>query len=256
MLKKYALVYLMAGQMLENANGGLFVGELFDPETKVVGSDKEQHRNAIAALKFAAEACRQFPLGNLGKEIDRALEEYKDAALSDRLKMELKRIGERFRDELESRRFLYVTTELAKFYEQNHLFGPWVSEKFPNAQDDIRNAGNCYALGESTACVFHLMRAMEVVVQKLARRLSITVTPRTTWRVLTGAMDGKIKNLPETTVRQKRKKEAWEASRANLHHVGSVWRNGTMHPAKTYTQSQARDVLDATRVFMTALCDL
>ena len=172
--------------------------------------------------------------------------------------MELKRIGERFRDELGERWFLYVTPELAKFYDQEHLFGPWVSEKFPNAKDDIKNAGNCYAVGQSTACVFHLMRGMEVVVRKLARRphMNITITPKTTWRQITGAMDAKIAAMPDGSFREKNRKEKWEASRANLHHVGSVWRNTTMHPAKTYTQSQARDALDACRVFMTALCDL
>jgi hypothetical protein len=62
--------------------------------------------------------------------------------------------------------------------------------------------------------------------------------------------------MAETTVAQKRKKNDWEASRANLHHVGSVWRNNTMHPAASYTQAQASDVLDAVRVFMTALAAL
>ena len=47
-----------------------------------------------------------------------------------------------------------------------------------------------------------------------------------------------------------------EAARANLHHVGSVWRNNTMHPAGSYTQSQALDVFNAVRVFMSGLAAL
>jgi len=62
--------------------------------------------------------------------------------------------------------------------------------------------------------------------------------------------------MPDATERQNRKKNDWEAARANLHHVGSVWRNKTMHPNTSYTQSQARDVFNATRVFMGGLCDL
>ena len=102
------------------------------------------------------------------------------------------------------------------------------------------------------------MRGMEVVVRNLARRphMNITITPKTTWRQITGAMDQKIQAMPDSTLRQKRKKEDWEAARANLHHVGDVWRNSTMHPAKSYSLSQAKDVLDACRVFMGALCAL
>jgi len=69
-------------------------------------------------------------------------------------------------------------------------------------------------------------------------------------------MDDKIKKMPEATDKQKDKKNDWEGARANLHHVGSVLRNKTMHPAATYTPSQAHDVFDACRVFMNALCDL
>jgi hypothetical protein len=69
-------------------------------------------------------------------------------------------------------------------------------------------------------------------------------------------MDAKIANMPAATDAQKRKKNAWEEARANLHHVGSVWRNSTMHPARFYTSSQAREVFEATRVFMIALAAL
>jgi hypothetical protein len=89
-----------------------------------------------------------------------------------------------------------------------------------------------------------------VAVRTLSRRLKITITPQT------GAMDGKIKGMPDKTFRQQRKKNEWEAARANLHHVGSVWRNNTMHPAVSYSRSQARDVFDAVRVFMSGLCEL
>jgi hypothetical protein len=170
----------------------------------------------------------------------------------------LRNIAERFHDELEDKKFLYVPDGLASFYGQEALFGTPVFDKFKNARDDIKSAGNCLAIGQATATVFHLMRAMEVAVRHLARRphVDITITPQTTWRQITGAMDAKIKAMPETTPREKEKRENWESARANLHHVGSVWRNGTMHPAKTYTPSQARDVFDACKVFMGGLCAL
>jgi hypothetical protein len=160
----------------------------------------------------------------------------------------------RLQDELSERHFVRVTD--ASLYGRSDLFGPEVVKKFKTAAPDIENAGNCLALEQGTACVFHLMRAMEVAVRQLGRRLNITITPQTTWRQMTGQMDDKIKKMPDATDVQKRKKNNWEGARANLHHVGSVWRNNTMHPATSYTPSQALDVLNASRVFMNGLCAL
>jgi hypothetical protein len=112
------------------------------------------------------------------------------------------------------------------------------------------------ALQQPTACVFHLMRAVEIAVRQLSMRLNVTITPQSTWRQMTGQMDPKIRSMPTATESQKRKKNNWEAASMNLHHVGSVWRNNTMHPAASYTQGEARDVFTATRVFMNGLCDL
>lgn len=257
MLRLYARGYFIAAYMLEHAYGHLYAWELMHPDQKVVSdSDGAGHKQAIIALQYAAQICREIPLGNLDKEIDRAILEYKDAAISDRLKVELNRLGHRFRDELSDKRFLYVPPDFAKFYNKDDLFGIDVFDKFKDARGDIKNAGNCYAVGEPTACVFHLMRAMEVVVRKLGKRMNVNIPPGTTWRKITGDMDAKIKALPDDTARRREKKELWEEARANLHHVGSVWRNKTMHPAKSYSPSQAKDVLDACRVFMTGLCDL
>ncbi len=136
------------------------------------------------------------------------------------------------------------------------MFGEQVTAKFRGAAADIKNAGNCLALQQPDACVFHLMRAMEVAVRVLAKRVGMTITPTVTWRRLTGSMDGKIKTMPGGTAVQKERKDRWEEARANLHQVGSVWRNGTMHPANSYTRGQASDIFSAVRVFMGALAQL
>jgi len=149
-----------------------------------------------------------------------------------------------------------VHDDLAPLWHKNELFGPEVAAKFPRASADIKSAANCLVLGQGTACVFHLMRAMEVVVRKLSVRMKVNTAPGRTWRQMTGEMDDKIKKMPDTSENLKRKKTNWEGARANLHHVGSVWRNSTMHPATSYTPAQAKDVFDACRVFMSRLAAL
>lgn len=64
--------------------------------------------------------------------------------------------------ELSSAWFLMIPADRRFVYEQpNPIFGEVVYNVFPDARRDIAAAGRCYALDEWTACVMHLMRALE-----------------------------------------------------------------------------------------------
>lgn len=191
----------------------------------------------------------------IGPELDRFQEALARESLT-KLSQRCNHLRYRIQDELESEFYFQVDRQDVRFYDKPDLFGSHVTAKFPKATYDIQRAGNCVALQQPDACIFHLMRALEVAVQQLSRRLGITVTHKTTWGVLTGNMDGKIKKMPEATPKQKEKKDKWSEARANLHQVGQVWRNKTMHPAASYSRGQARDAFDAVRVFMSALARL
>lgn len=192
---------------------------------------------------------------DIGPELDRFQAALQTEPL-DKVAQRCDHLRNRIQDELQNEHYFQVDRREVRFYDQDLLFGGRVGLKFKAAASDIKNAGNCLALHQPDACVFHLMRAMEVAVQRLSKRLGIAIGRQTTWRVMTGNMDDKIKVMPTGTDRQREKKHAWEAARANLHQVGSVWRNSTMHPATTYTQSQANDIFQAVRVFMRALAEL
>jgi hypothetical protein len=204
-------------------------------------------------MRQACEACRMF---GVLPELERMMILISPHTFAPRLGISqaIVHLLSRIKDELALQQFLRVSD--VELYEHPELFGPAVAKRFGGAAADIKSAGTCLAVGQPTASVFHLMRAMEVTVRQLSKGLKVTVTPQTTWRQMTNLMDDKIKKMPEKTERLKRKKNDWEAARANLHAVGSVWRNNTMHPAASYTLSQARDVLSAVRVFMTALAEL
>jgi hypothetical protein len=208
------------------------------------------------ALKNIRRICTLANLGDaIRPEIKRFLTALKDKPIVD-MAQRCDHLRNRILDELAKEFYFQVHRLDVPFYEPDAPFGEAVAKKFKRAAGDIRSAGNCLALRQPTACVFHLMRALEIAVRQLGRKLNLTITPQTTWRQMTGQMDPKIKSMPTATETQKRKKNNWEAASMNLHHVGSVWRNNTMHPAASYTQDQARDVFTATRVFMNGLCDL
>lgn len=220
-------------------------------------------RAAAAGLLSTREACILSHMDDVLPELDRVfyLIEPIDPSIPPAplmgLAQAINHLLSRLQDDLQQQFFFHLMQQDVRFYGQKAPFGEAVAKKFKAASDDIEKAGNCFALQQPTACVFHLMRAMEVAVRQLGKRLKVTITPQTTWRQMTGnMMDPKIRVMPDATDSQKRKKNDWEAARANLHHVGSVWRNNTMHPAASYTQSQALDIINAVRVFMSGLADL
>lgn len=130
------------------------------------------------------------------------------------------------------------------------VFGMEAVVAFPRAEYDLEEAGKCVALARNTACVFHLMRAMETVLQILCGRLGVANVDKR-WGFLLQDIDSAIKMMADTDDRAK-----WSLTRSNLWHVKETWRNDTMHPGDKYTDAEARDVLEAVKVFVRSLSTL
>jgi len=164
-------------------------------------------------LEKIRRLCIRSGLNNaIGPELKRFRTALKSEAF-EQIAQRCDHLRNRVLDELVNEFYFQVDRQEVQFYGQTELFGEAVAKKFKQAAAEIGNAGNCLALQQPTACVFHLMRAMEIAVRQLGRRLKVTITPQTTWRQMTGQMDPKIMAMPETTDRQKRKKNDWEAAR-------------------------------------------
>ncbi|MEA2978089.1 MAG: hypothetical protein QOF19_3609 [Alphaproteobacteria bacterium] len=135
-------------------------------------------------------------------------------------------------------------------------FGDDFEKKFPSAIYELDEAGKCLALSRGTACVFHMMRMMEIGIRAVARCLSIPdpLKPaERNWgailRTIKDARDGK-----STAKNWKGKdKEDFEDFYASLDAVRVAWRNPTMHVENKYTDDEAEHVFVAVRGFMKKL---
>ena len=156
----------------------------------------------------------------------------------------------RITDEIDLRKFLYVSPAQQEFYEAKYLFGVEVETTFSRTTEDISEAGKCYALARYTASVFHLMRVMEIGVQELGKKLGVKLVGEKVWQVILDQTNSVIRTMPAKTAAQK-KKQAWfaEAS-AHLFNVKLAWRNPVMHPKRTYTEEEAKQLLVTVRSFM------
>lgn len=150
----------------------------------------------------------------------------------------LQELNHRIREDLDSKHFITLTPAEDDFFDPKaHPFGPEILAKFPSATFDIEEASKCMAIGRYTACVFHLMRVMEIALHAIHNCLGLppglTGNDRT-W----GSILQKIRNeyiaRPNFSERQFFQQSHW-----HLDAVKDAWRNGTMHIENRYTEAEA-----------------
>lgn len=84
-------------------------------------------------------------------------------------------IYQTFYTKLSDFKFAFVPPPNDKYFQNDNLFGSKVYDIFPEAREDIEDAGNCFALDLHTACVFHCMRVAEFGMRRLAVTLNATL---------------------------------------------------------------------------------
>ena len=146
-------------------------------------------------------------------------------------------------------------------YRQPHpLFGPDVENYFPLATYDISAAGRCLALGEWTACVFHLMRVVEVGLRYFAGELGIEMKEGIDYAEW-GAILKRIETTFEQTEQQARGAEKsatqqfYSQVAINIGHFKNAWRNHVMHTREKSDDREAPEVFRYTRSFMQKLAE-
>ena len=168
----------------------------------------------------------------------------------------IENLSQRIQDEFSLTLCFILNAEKGRLYSQTQpLLGELAQGKFPELATDISEAGKCFAVGRYTACVFHLMRIMEVGVQKLG--VSFTgdrgIVDKD-WQKILNAIRCKLNDdYPD---KKDKARMPHESLIALLESVKNGWRNPTMHPKQTYTEEEAEDVLQAVKSFMRELAKL
>lgn len=163
----------------------------------------------------------------------------------------------RILDQLDLVWFLALSTDEKDLFEPPQpVFGNQFARKFPSALFDLDEGSKCLAIGRHTACVFHLMRIMEIGIQQLGKKLSIDIDPaHETWHQILLHVNKAINAMPVKTASQKSKKAKYATSSAHLSNVRIAWRNEVMHPKAIYTEEEAKEIFSHTRTFMRNLAD-
>jgi hypothetical protein len=165
---------------------------------------------------------------------------------------------QRISDELGSRFLLSIPAEKAPFYTgKKTTFRGDVPAKFPSLQYEIEEAGKCYALGRSTACVFHAVRALEAGLRAFARCLGIpdpTTGSQRNWQYILDQLKKEIdRRWPKPAARFTGDGKDFEFLYAGLAAMKNPYRNSTAHLDAVYTEDNATYFLDVIGGFMSAL---
>lgn len=199
----------------------------------------------IADLSFKLSSlaimCRDSGLTFTASLLDRYGHACNSAPMAGQLEHAIRECLDRLRDELVDPRFYAVSPSKLEFVKRYPPFFPAeVTSAFQTAEKDLSEAALCYAFERNTACVFHLMRALEIVLKAFAERLGARFEPKN-W--------GKILSYIEDKIGNSRNSEDAEIL-VQLGNIKNAWRNPTMHVERDYNADQAFDILRTTRNFM------
>lgn len=149
----------------------------------------------------------------------------------------------RLRDEVQyTYAFSLTHAEAALWNPSGPLLGPDVAQAFESAAFDIEEAGRCHALGRSTAAVFHAFRVLEIGIRAVAYCLDVPDLEKPAlknWGKILEGMEACIKaQWPKETDRDSGDGELFWDVYTQMTALKTP-RNGTMHPARKYTEQEA-----------------
>lgn len=201
------------------------------------------------SLEQMAEQCKALNLQLSLKKI-RAAQENIEKLSSDDIEV----ISERVYDELQNTLFIHIDHDRARFFNLGDAsFGEDVVIACPTAAFEIDEAAKCLALSRPTACVFHLMRTMEIGIKAVAKCLSVpdpTKPSNNNW----GQILQKIKAATDAKTAanswQNEDKQFFEEIHATLNTVRSAWRNTTMHVENKYSYEEAENIFATVKFYM------
>jgi hypothetical protein len=205
----------------------------------------EQRQTFLASLRRIEVECRKLDLKVSLHAASEAIITFEKSKYFGDLGNGTEQLRNTIEWEMRSFLFFHVPSKQADFYAQSELFGADVNARFPSIQFDMIEAGDCFAMGRGTACVFHLMRIMEVGVQEFGKKLGVTFVDQKNWQNILDEINKAIKALPKDPTTVEMSQVA-----ANLYAVKLAWRNEVMHPNDKYTLEEAGDLIRLVKVFM------
>ncbi|HVA67886.1 MAG TPA: hypothetical protein VNF45_01145 [Candidatus Binataceae bacterium] len=160
-------------------------------------------------LSSLRAACKKLGLRVTLKHFEDLFDAFEDSEkTAENLRQNASSLAGTLRRELSTKLFLTLPDDASiESFENERPFDTEsisVNERFSDAIYDMQEAANCLALGRATACVFHLMRVLEVGLSALANELKIPWPSHNDWQGVINAIEGRSKRLKRGVERYRR----------------------------------------------------
>ncbi|MGH9929933.1 MAG: hypothetical protein ACREA9_12020 [Pyrinomonadaceae bacterium] len=226
---------------------------LTDPIQEFIENAEKMGLSASAAFAREIVAKIEASVGILDSVTLRARDQRDGALYPQDVNAEISSLRRVFYNELKTYDFLTVLPLKQDYYNKPLELFWGDNARYDSVAVDIENAGKCFALNRNTACVFHLMRALETSLRLFVTSLGHALPKHNrSWGVI---LQDPIKNLRETD--PTKRSPQWNSNRdfyagatARLLAVKDAWRNTTMHVEINYDEEQAKEVWDHVKSFM------
>lgn len=240
-----ALSY-MAGQLdvIEKANA-----QQKDVQLGVKFED-DFHPNVAMAVQVLCQELESLGLQFTHRAAIRLENVLKEKRI-DEYRSHFQNVQERLHDELETVELLLVPANMAAHYSSADLWiGAEVITNFPTAALEAEEACKCYALNRSTACVFHMMRILELGLNALAQSLQVQFDRRN-WENIIGDIEAEIRRISTSRGPSWKEDEQFYAEAAiQFRYFKNAWRNHVMHIRDVYSEEKSLEIMNHVRDFM------
>jgi hypothetical protein len=218
----------------------------------------------LKRLNYARRQCEAIELGEVILDrIQRFTVQLRVGTTYEIVANEAKYLREAIEAVLSLRRFVFIPPARANTLD--NLEKDWADALagFPEAQQDIRDAVECYTLDKNTACIFHLMRVAEYGLRRLAEQLQVVTTDRgepqplefADWNKIIAAIRNTItgvRKLPSGPEKQAQL-QSWSETADHCEYMKDIWRNTVSHTRMSYKESDALSACERVREFMSFL---
>ncbi len=227
------------------------------------GKDEERlgQKHFMEAIREAKPAIDELRLSRVLRDQFARLELAGGAGSVEVLSALLVEFNNNLMVEMGSHWFLIIHADRREFYEQStEPFGHEVAEVFAEANKDIAAASRCFALDEWTACVFHLMRCLEISLRSLAEFVGLPkdAMAHENWKNVIDQIESKIRRMegePKSAEKIERLRLLSSAA-SQFRYFKDAWRNHVAHSHASYDEREAITVWTHVKGFMTEIAPL
>jgi len=158
--------------------------------------------------------------------------------------------------ELFTHKFFHIPSARAEYWGKAGIVSQAVRDNYGESAAEMKAASTAYACDLPTACVFHAMRAAEIVMHKVAGELGIEADDEQ-WKNIIDQIQSRARALEE--------KPRYEGKKSDQKHFSDIalqlglmkdaWRNYAAHAKVTYQPPEALDIMNATSRFLAKVAE-